>query len=650
LLLALGLLLDDGIVIAENIATHRAMGKPALQAAVDGVHEVAGGVFSSFLTTVCVLGPLVALEGNIGKILLVIPVMLILVLTVSLVEAFMILPHHMVHSLEHADPRKISSVRQRFDAAIDWARENVLGRTVDVLLRWRYLWVGSVVCVFLVAVGLFAGGVIKFNALPDLDGDVIVARVLMPPGTPLEKTEAVVRRMTQGLDELNAELAPRQPQGRNLVKTTYVQFNANEDVFETGPHVATVFADLLAAEDRDIRLDDILHLWRQKVGPVPDALSIVYSEPTIGPTGRNIEIRLQGSSLDSLKLAAVELKDWLADFVGVYNLAEDLRRGKPELRLRLREGALGLGLDAATVARQLRAAFHGATADEIQVGAESYEIDVQLRKADQDSLSDLDYFHCTLPDGRQVPLNAVAAIEQIAGWSRIARVDGKRTVSVRGDVDALQTNTVKIIAQLEREFLPVLAERYPEITVSYEGEIKETGTTQASMRRAMLIGVIGVFVLLSFQFRSYVEPLIAMAAIPFALIGVIAGHLIMGINVSMPSLMGFISLAGIVVNDSILLVLFLKMRRAEGHDVLASAAQASRQRFRAIILTSLTTMAGLMPLMFERSLQAQILIPLAVSVVFGLFASTVLVLLVVPCLYAIVAEWGLAEKTELNEP
>ncbi len=646
LLLVLGLLMDDGIVIAENIATHRAKGKPALQAAVDGVSEVAGGVFSSFLTTICVLGPLAFLAGNIGKVLLVVPIMLILVMSVSLVEAFMILPHHLAHSLHHANPGHGGRFRRYFDSAIEWVREKVLGRTVDVLIQWRYLWFGTVILVFLTAAGLFASGLVKFQAFPEMDGDVVVSRVLMPPGTPLEKTEAVVEQITSGLDEVNAEFAPRQPDGQALVKTTYVQFNFNEDAFEAGPHVATVYADLLAAEVRDARLDDVMQLWREKVGPVPDALSVVYAEPGLGPAGRGIELRLRGRDLGRLKSASVEMRDWLADFAGVYNLAEDLRQGKPELRLRLREGAFGLGLDAANVSRQLRAAFQGATADEIQVGSESYEIDVQLNRADQDSLADLDYFHCTLPSGRQIPLAAVAEVERASGWSRIARVDGKRTVAVRGDIDARQTNTVKVISQLERDFLPELGQRYPEIEVSFEGEVEEAATTQASMLRGMLVGVIGIFVLLSFQFRSYVEPLIVMAAIPFALIGVIAGHLVLGIDICMPSMLGFISLAGIVVNDSILLVLFLKMRRAEGQDVPEAAAQASRQRFRAITITSLTTMAGLLPLLFERSLQAQVLVPLVVSIVFGLLASTVLVLLVIPCLYVILSDLGFASAVE----
>lgn len=649
LLLALGLLMDDGIVIAENIATHRARGKPALQAAVDGVGEVAGGVFSSFLTTICVLGPLAFLAGNIGKVLLVVPLMLILVMSVSLVEAFMILPNHLEHALRHANPGRAGRFRRYFDSGIEWVRERVLGRTVDVLIQWRYLWFGTVMLVFLTAAGLFASGVVKFQAFPDMDGDVIVARVLMPPGTPLGKTEAVVDRITDALEKVNAEFAPRQPDGQDLVNTTYVQFNFNEDAFEAGPHVATVYVDLLAAEVRDARLDDVLQFWREKTGSVPDALSIVFAEPGLGPAGRSIEIRLQATDLGRLKSASVEMADWLADFEGVYNLAEDLRQGKPELRLRLREGAFGLGLDAATVSRQLRAAFQGATADEIQVGAESYEIDVQLNRADQDSLADLDYFHCTLPNGRQIPLAAAAEIEHSVGWSRIARADGKRTVTVRGDVDPRQTNTAKVIAQLERNFLPELKQRYPEIEVSFEGEVKEAATTQASMLRGLLIGVIGIFVLLSFQFRSYIEPLIVMAAILFALIGVIGGHLALGLDISTPSMLGFIALAGVVVNDSILLVLFLKMQRAAGKDVYESAAQASRQRFRAITITSLTTIAGLLPLLFERSLQAQVLIPLVVSIVFGLLASTVLVLLVIPCLYVILAELGFASKVECEE-
>ena len=242
------------------------------------------------------------------------------------------------------------------------------------------------------------------------------------------------------------------------------------------------------------------------------------------------------------------------------------------------------------------------------------------------------------------PIHAVANIEPDRGWARIARVNGMRTVTVRGDLDSRVVKANALHSRLKADFLPTLAAKYPEVSVSFEGEVKEGNTTSASMMVAMMIGLIGVFVLLSFQFRSYIEPLVVMFAIPMALVGVIWGHIIIGIDVSMPSMLGFVSLAGIVVNDSILLVLFLKKEAEEGADIVSAAAQASRQRFRAIMLTSLTTIAGLLPLLFERSLQAQIIIPLAISIAFGMMASTVLVLLVIPCLYSVLADFGLIRQ------
>ncbi len=650
MLLALGILMDDGIVIAENIATHRASGKPALQAAIDGVSQVKAGVFSSFITTVCVLGPLVFLEGSIGQVLEVVPLVLILVLVVSLIEAFCILPAHLGHALKQPLTRQGDRPRDHFDRLIERIRERVVGRTVDFLLRWRYLWVGSVVGLLIVSLSLVAGGVLKFQAFPEMDGDVIEARIVLTPGTPLARTQEVVQQITEALNRVDQQWTPLQPGGQPLVRTVYVQLNHNPDAFEQGPHVATVTADLLTAERRNARLDDLFHAWQGELGPLPDVLSLVLTEPGFGPQGRSLEIRLQGRDLQELKTAATRLHQWVGGYVGVLNLSDDLRAGRPEVNIRMRHGALGLGLDADSMARQLRSAFQGVIADEIQVGRESYEIDVRLRSEDRDSLAELEAFHFTLPDGERVPLSSVAQIHPRRGWSRIARVDGRRTVTLRGDIDPQRANTMAIVGQIRSRFLPELQQHHPEVAVSFEGEPKEGVTTRRSILRGMLVGMLGVFILLSFQFRSYLEPLIVMAAIPLALIGVVAGHLLTGIHLSMPSVLGFVSLAGIVVNDSLLLVLFLKAERQQGRDVLHSAAQASRQRFRAILLTSLTTIAGLLPLLTQRSLQAQVLIPLATSIAFGLMASTVLVLLVIPCLYAILDDLGWTKRIESDFP
>jgi HAE1 family hydrophobic/amphiphilic exporter-1 len=641
LLISLGLLMDDAIVISENIATQVHRGKNALTAAVEGVMQVAPGVLAAFLTTVAVFGPLAFLAGDMGKVLKVLPVVLILVLLVSLVEAFLILPHHLCHALAHGPHFSGRRFRLAFDRGLERFRDHVLGRTVDAVVNQRYLFAGTVVAVFLVSIGMVAGGYLKFRAFPDIEGDTLEARILLPQGTPLWRTETVVDQLTGALERVDEALTPLQPGGQRLVKNVSVRFNQNPDAHEAGPHIATVAVDLLTAEMRQGHLDDVIHRWRTETGILPDVISVTFKEPQIGPAGLPIEIRLQGMHLDELKAAALELQDWLGRYRGVFNLRDDLRPGKPELRLRLREGALALGLDASTIATQLRAAFHGVTAAEIQVGPESFEIEVQLSELDQNTLDNLEYFPIITVEQEHIPLRSVAEIELDRGYARIQRINSLRTVTIEGDVDSRIANIAEIIRDTQTRFLPELQHKYPGVQITLEGQSKESEKTGVSLRRGFLVGLVGIFVLLSFLFRSYIEPLVVMTTIPLSLIGVIWGHLLLGLELSMPSMMGFASLAGVVVNDSILLVDFLKRRAYEGLSIPEAAKRASRERFRAVLLTSLTTIAGLLPLLSEKSLQAQVLIPLVTSLVFGLLAATLLVLLVVPALFSILDDLGL---------
>ena len=649
LLIALGLIMDDAIVIAENIATRLREGKNAMAAAIEGTRQVAPGVIASFLTTVAVFGPLAFLAGDMGKVLRVLPMVLILVLAVSLVEAFWILPSHLGHALAHHEQDIKNRFRQRFERGLDWVRERLVGGAVDGVIGGRYLFLGAIIALFLISVGMLAGGVIKFRAFPDVEGDVVEARLLLPQGTRLDRTTQVVERLKTALAQMDEELSPLQPDGERLIQQVSVRYNTNPDAYETGPHVATVTADLLTAERRQGTMNAFVNRWRELTGAVPDVISLTYTEPTIGPAGRAIDIRLIGEDLHDLKAAAVELQEWLARYAGVQDLNDDLRAGKPEVVLRLKDGATSLGLDAATIGRQLRDAFHGATASEIQVGRESYEIDVRLTDQDRSSLRDLYTFRIITAAGHQVPLSAVADIEDSRGFARIQRIDGRRTVTVRGDLDDEVANAGEIIADTRARFLPQLTGRYPDIEVALEGQAKESAATGGSMLRGFGLGLLGIYLLLAFQFRSFLEPFAVMAAIPLALIGVIWGHLLMGMDLSMPSMMGFVSLAGIVVNDSILLVEFLKLRVQEGMGVAEAARKASRERFRAVLLTSVTTIAGLLPLLSERSLQAQVLIPLATSIVFGLLASTVLVLFVVPTLFSVFADLGMTSAEKIRE-
>jgi multidrug efflux pump subunit AcrB len=647
LLIAIGIIMDDAIVIAENVAAHHSRGKTPLQAAVDGVSEVQAGVFSSFLTTILIFGPIaILIEGDIGKVLWVLPVVLILTLSVSLVEAFCILPNHLAHALNNLDLKDRSRFRNWFEGIIEKVRENILGPVVDRAVAWRYLFTGFVIFIFLATIGLLVGGVLKTRAFPDLDGDVLQARILLPQGTPLERTEAVVRNVTDALERVNQAYAAHQPANQALIQHVAVRFGQNIDALETGPHVATVTADLLNAEIRIAPINQVANRWRKEVGNLPDVLSISFKEPLMGPEGLAIDIRLQGEDLDRLKQASLALMHWLNTYIGVLDLSDDLRPGKPEIRIRLKRGATALGVDAYSIASQLRAAFHGTTAKEIQVGSEAYQIDVQLASFDTNSLADLEYFHINTREGKQIPLGAVATLDSGRGFARISRINSRRTVTIRGDVDTKVANTDEIINDTRTRFLPEFRQRYPDVDIILEGQAKEAQKTGNSMRKAFMLGIFGIFILLSFQLKSYIQPLIIIVAIPLAFIGVVLGHLIIGLDLSMTSIMGFVSLAGVVVNDSILIVTFIQARLAEGDDIAAAAKTASRLRFRAVLLTSLTTIMGLLPLLTERSLQAQVLIPLATSLVFGLIASTILVLLVIPAVYAILGDFGIVTANQ----
>ncbi|MEH6473789.1 MAG: efflux RND transporter permease subunit, partial [Halopseudomonas sp.] len=506
----------------------------------------------------------------------------------------------------------------------------------------------GVIALLIVSISLLASGVLKFSPFPSVEGDILQVRILMPTGTPLAKTEAMVQQLKQQLVQLTEPLAEQQ--GGPVVNAFTVNYGSNADAFESGPHLATISVDLLTAEQRHFSLNRLKQQWIERANSLEGAWSISIKEPSLGPAGRAIEIRLQGPDLDRLALASHDLQHWLAGYPGVNNLLDDLRPGKPEFTLHLKDGAYSLGMTALAVSSQLRAAFQGVKINESSVGLESYDLVVELDDASKDELADFDNFPIINPaNGAVIPLSQVTEIVASRSFSRIHRVDNQRTVTVLGDIDANSNNTGAVLGDMQRNYLPEFQRKYPDIVLSLKGEVAEGGETQSSMKTAMLMGLAGIFILLSFQFRSYVEPVIVMLNIPLALIGVIWGHWLLGIDLTMPSMLGFVSLAGIVVNDSILLVEFVKRHVAAGLSIHDAAARASHDRFRAVLLTSLTTIAGLTPLLFETSLQAQVLIPLVVSIVFGIASSTLLVLFVVPCCYCILDDFGLAKRGALVE-
>ena len=647
LLLALGILMDDAIVISESIGSQIKKGLKPLDAAVQGTKEVARGVASSFATTLCIFTGLVFLQGDLGQILKVIPIVLISVISVSLIEAFLILPSHLHHSLAHAHEKSVSEFRTKFEDKFEALRHKTY-LLVESIIQYRYAFIGGVLALFLFSVSMLASGILKFAAFPNVEGDMVQARILMPSGTPLKRTEQVVEQLLEALEQSKKEFSIDEKEA--LIKAVTVSYSENSDAFESGPHLATVNVDLLTAETRNTKIQDFINDWREHTGVIADALSITFKEPSIGPSGRAIQIRLTGLPLDQLSSASFELQNWLAGYPGVNNLMDDLRPGKPEFTLRLKPGAFSLGLDAQTIANQVRTGFQGTKVLETNVDQETFEVTVMLAPESRDEFLDFDNFPIVNPQtGALIPLSVVATIESTRGYGRINRFNNQKSVTVYGDIDTQLNNTQKVINDLSARWLADFEQKYPGLKVSFEGEVKNSAVTQGSMGRTFILGLVGVFILLSFQFRSYFEPIVVLVAIPLALIGVIWGHLIMGLNLTLPSMLGFVSLAGIVVNDSILLVEFVKKRVHQGLSVHEAAAKASYDRFRAVFLTSVTTIAGMTPLLFETSLQAQVLIPLATSIVFGIATSTLLVLFVLPCLYAILEDFGVA-KPDSHKP
>ncbi|OOZ16784.1 acriflavin resistance protein [Solemya velum gill symbiont] len=646
LLIGIGLLMDDAIVIAENIAARLTRGDKPMDAAITGVKQVLPGIASSFATTVMVFGSLAFITGEIGQILRVMPIVLLVILTVSLIEAFLILPSHLGHSLAHIEKREDSAFRQRFEKGFDSFRDTYFGKALDFSVEYRYLTVGIIIMLMLLAIAMPMGGKLKFVGFPSIEGDIVEARVLLPQGTPLEYTEKIVKQLTDALEETSRHYKPLQPGEQDLVTHYTVIYGQNPDANETGPHVARVIADILSGEVRNAHLEEFRQIWREKAGLMADVISTTFAEPTLGPGGRAFDIRLIGGDLDDLKSAAVDVKNWLGTFVGVTDLNDDLRPGKREYQLKLKDSAGVLGLNAQTLTNQVRASFQGIKVDEFPVGAETYEVDLRLIANNRGDSGDLDQLSIIGPDGALVPLDVVANINETRGWARINRIDGERSVNIRGDVQSEIANAQEILTLAGKDLFPELEKRYPGLRVDIQGQSNESAKTGQSIVRNVLLGMIGIYMLLALQFRGYLAPITVMSVIPTALIGVVFGHMAMGLDLTLPSIIGMASLFGVVVNDSILLVVFIRDARAHNIPVHVAAKQAGRARFRPILLTSITTIAGLLPLLAETSLQAQILIPLATSLAFGLTSATMIAIFLVPAIYCILDDFNALGEVE----
>ena len=648
-IMTLGILVDDAIIVGENVYSHYSRGKSPAAAVVDGLKEVGGPVVMAVSTTVVAFCPLLFISGIMGKFIAVMPMAVIIILIVSLGEALIILPSHLNHALVQSEKkdRKLTSWHERLREKLEQGMRAVIDRlyspAIQYVVKNKYFTFAIGIGVLIISLGIIAGGYVPFVFFPKGESDWIVAEVIYPLGTPYHLTEETIEALEKGSFELDTIFSEFSKNNGGLVKNTFSIVGAiprrDWKPPEYGGHVGQVWIELASSENREeVSTHTILNKWREVIGEIPGVERLTFATLEGGPAGNPIEIQLSGQDFDQLKQAAAELETELATYPGTFDISNNFKPGKQEKKIRIKEGSRSIGVTMRDLARQIRQAFYGEEALRIQRDRDDVKVMVRYADKERHSLAGIEEMRIRTPDGQEIPIEEVADITPGRAYSIINRVGRKRTITVISDIDTTIANASVITGELKTNFLPALAERYPGIVYDFEGQEKRTSESLDSIKSGYLLAMMGIFFLLASQFRSYIQPVIIMMAIPFGLIGAIFGHLIMGMEFTIVSIFGIVALSGIVVNDSLILIDFINRALRNGVDVHKAVIESGKARFRPILLTSLTTIAGLFPLLLERSFQAQFLIPMAVSICFGLLFATVLTLLYVPALYLIVLD------------
>jgi len=657
LIMALGLIVDDAIVIGENVYSRRQMGAGPVEAAVEGSRQVIMPVIGAVATTWLAFLPLLFIPGMMGKFISQMPTVVILTLAFSLLECIIILPSHLAHSLE-AQARRAESpgwatrARQRIDAGVQAVIDRGFMPVYHLATRNRYATVAIFAGVLTLMIGALWGGHIKLAAMPEMEADALQATVVLPAGTPLEKTREVAERIAAVILDFNKDPTIKTESGEPLVERVYSLIGAqvNPDG-QQGGHVADVLVELVVSQDRgpDILSADIVRKWRERTGPIDEALSLRFDIFRGGPTAKGLQINVLSNTQANpddedarraadreIRRAVDKIKARLARFKGVSDLEDDAMAGKTELRITPRREAFAAGVNRFDLAAQLRDAFFGNESIEMQRGRDEVKVMVRYPANTRRSVGDIENMRIRTPDNGELPFREAADVEYHSGSATLRRLNSKRVITIIGDVDEAVANAEEILKKLKREkFFEGIREEFPAITVDIAGQRKQQTEAFESLWTWFPMALLGIYTILAAIFRSYIQPIIVMVAIPFGLIGAVIGHWALGFEVTLLSMFGMVALAGIVVNDSLVLLDLVNVRIRGGDGVHAAAEAGARGRFRAIVLTSVTTVAGMTPLLMERSFQAQFLKPMAVSIAFGLMFATMLTLLVVPCLFLI---------------
>ncbi|GHC02502.1 efflux RND transporter permease subunit [Cerasicoccus arenae] len=649
-ILVLGIVVDDAIVVGESVFSEFQRSGPGVDSSVRGTKAVATPVTFAVLTTAVAFMPLLMLPGFQGKFLKAIPMVVIPTLLFSLIESKLILPYHLSLCKVGDHKRQKLNIFQRFQRKVADGLERFVDKQYRPVLAFslhhRYATMAFFVGILLLTVTLIMGGWVKRVPFPAVPSDYIGVVFKYPDGTPASITTDGINRITTALDEV---IAQSEAAGRpNPVDK--IQSVLGIQAFGGGPggtmstdvqsHLGQVVVELAKSELRQDEDSAVLlaNRWRDQLGQIPGIKDITFEATAAGGAGEPIDIQLTGQSLEQLRIVANEVKEALRNFDGVFDIRDNLADGQKEIQLKIKPSAEALGLTQAQLGQQVRAAFFGEEAQRVQRGRDDIRVMVRYPREDRESVGNLEQMRIRTADGREVPFTEVAEAKVGLGYAAINRENRQRIVNVYADADKEQIDLEAVKSKLDKEVLPGIIANYEGVGYVFKGEAKEVKEGNESMLSSMLLVLFVMYALLAIPFKSYLQPAIVMFVIPFGLVGAVWGHVIMGHPISQLSNFGIIALAGVVVNDSLVLVDYINGQRKLNVPLLEAVWESGAARFRPILLTSLTTFCGLLPILFERSLQAQFLIPMAISLSFGILFATFITLLLVPAVYLILED------------
>lgn len=631
-ILVLGIVVDDAIVTGENIYTHLKTSESGLHAAISGTREVAVPVTFGILTTVVAFLPLAFIEGHRGALFAQITVVIVPILLFSLIESKFVLPAHLKHI--KLNTKKDQGPLSRFQIAFSEGFERAIVRYYRPALSWclhnRLSSLIFFIGVLILMISMVQSGWTRFVFFPRVQSELARASLTMPAGTAFDLTDIYVERITTSAQQLQKKYNDEET-GEDLILN--IQSNTGYLGGKSGSHLGRVMFEITSPEDRDssITNSDLIKEWRQLIGDIPGAESLTF-RAEIGRVSDPIEIQFSGNNFDSLELVGEQVKAKLASYPAVFDISDSLSDGKQELIIDLKPSAHLLGLTRAQIMNQIRQAFYGLEVQSIQRGRDDIKVMLRYPLQERESIAGLKDMLIHLPNGEKVPLIQLATLSHDKSPIMISRIDRNRTLKVTADVNKETANMIAINQEL-RQFVTQLLQQYPGIQFTMEGESREQKESFDSLTIGLILVLFAIYCLLAIPFKSYWQPLIVMSVIPFGVIGAILGHWIMGMNISLLSIMGMLALVGVVVNDSLVLVDYINQHKKE--DLKQAILNAGVARFRPVMLTSLTTFIGLMPLLFEKSTQAQFLIPMGISLGFGILFATFITLLLVPINYSL---------------